>query len=288
MKGSSKKTILIRSLALVLTVFAGCFFKSNFIIAIIALVITLLVLSFADKSWIFPVVAVLVVIFGFIGVSMPDLIYKTAYNLPDMSTDSISHEIRMGQVGWTDLHKLETNLHNTLPHQTAVPGGADAAYRAKVYALDVMSHPASSLRFFAKKFVVFWDNPDFGGSTYGCIQPARPIKILAEVKSFYCNDRGVAVKVVTQFDNGYTLIVFSFGLIGILAIRKRKGIDNLALYYALLTVVGGTFFHLIFETKDMYALPYFVLLIPFAVSGLEKAFNHPSLSVPLSAGMPSR
>ena len=38
-------------------------------------------------------------------------------------------------------------------------------------------------------------------------------------------------------------------------------------------MLGGLLYHLLFEAKSQYALPYFVLLVPLAAWGLSRLFH---------------
>ena len=38
-------------------------------------------------------------------------------------------------------------------------------------------------------------------------------------------------------------------------------------------VLGGLLYHLLFEAKSQYALPYFALLVPLAAWGLSRLFS---------------
>jgi len=40
----------------------------------------------------------------------------------------------------------------------------------------------------------------------------------------------------------------------------------------LIVVAGGFFYHLLFEAKSQYILPYFIVLIPMAAVGLNELY----------------
>lgn len=79
----------------------------------------------------------------------------------------------------------------------------------------------------------------------------------------------------TIFDNWfnyYNMIIYiSFAAGMIWLMRRRKlSCETLILPVA---VLGGVMYHMIFEAKSQYLLPYFVLMIPFAVYGFIESIR---------------
>ena len=48
---------------------------------------------------------------------------------------------------------------------------------------------------------------------------------------------------------------------------KKKGLEDHAL---LITIIGGFLFHMLWEAKGRYILPYFVMMLPMAAVGLSE------------------
>lgn len=66
-----------------------------------------------------------------------------------------------------------------------------------------------------------------------------------------------------------TYICFTAGMI-FLIVKKKLNTESLILPVA---VLGGALYHLIFEGKSQYILPYFILLIPFAAYGFVESMR---------------
>ena len=58
--------------------------------------------------------------------------------------------------------------------------------------------------------------------------------------------------------------------IGLIVEFKKPNIEKLSL---ILMVIGGFTFHLLWETKAYYVLPYYLLLVPYAANGLQIGFE---------------
>ena len=77
-------------------------------------------------------------------------------------------------------------------------------------------------------------------------------------------------KVFDNWFNYYVMMTYIFFTAGMiwLIFRKKLNTESLILPVAIL---GGALYHLIFEGKSQYILPYFILLIPFAVYGFVES-----------------
>ena len=78
---------------------------------------------------------------------------------------------------------------------------------------------------------------------------------------------GGMAKVLDNWFNYYVMMLyigFAAGMVWML-IRRRTRAEMMILPSA---VMGGVLYHLIFEAKSQYLLPYFILLTPFAMYGL--------------------
>ena len=73
---------------------------------------------------------------------------------------------------------------------------------------------------------------------------------------------------IYRIDFAELLLIHSRNL-GFLTKKVLKDEKNEAYYLPLLTFIGGFVFHFFWEAKCQYTLPYFVLLIPYSVLGME-------------------
>ena len=79
-------------------------------------------------------------------------------------------------------------------------------------------------------------------------------------------------KVFDNWFNYYVMMTYIFFTAGMiwLIFRKKLNTESLILPVAIL---GGALYHLIFEGKSQYILPYFILLVPFAVYGFVESMR---------------
>ena len=70
----------------------------------------------------------------------------------------------------------------------------------------------------------------------------------------------------------YQMIIFVFGSIGIFSIAKH---GKIAIKKILLPVIflGGFLFHILWETKAIYVIQYYYLLLPFSAYGIYNISN---------------
>lgn len=86
---------------------------------------------------------------------------------------------------------------------------------------------------------------------------------------------GGLAKVLDNWFNYYNMIVYLAFTAGMAFLILRKKLKPWMVILPV-TVLGGVLYHMLFEGKSQYLLPYFLLLIPFAVYGLiegVKAIN---------------
>lgn len=71
-----------------------------------------------------------------------------------------------------------------------------------------------------------------------------------------------------QFFNGvmnqFQQLIFFGMLLSLFELWRRRDMESCLLP---LIILGGLLYHLLFEAKSQYALPYFVLMIPMAAFG---------------------
>lgn len=87
------------------------------------------------------------------------------------------------------------------------------------------------------------------------------------VKQIYFNETN---KVLTFTMKVYQIFIYTFSLVFVAILYKRKKI-----FYALIPIafIGGSIFHMIWEAKSRYVLPYFIFLIPLAAYALTTVRN---------------
>ena len=83
------------------------------------------------------------------------------------------------------------------------------------------------------------------------------------VQSIY---EGKLHRLFLYFANEYQWILYGCALIGMLSLRKKCTLEQL--FFALI-ILGGFFFHVMWEAKTRYVMVYALLLIPYAALGCD-------------------
>lgn len=119
------------------------------------------------------------------------------------------------------------------------------------------------LPFLARKTAFQWNDP-----TFICLDRTRGRKAQTRIpgwlRSVIEGRGGVRLSVLLNYMQ--TLILM--GMLLYLFLRWRKG--NLYELMGAVVFLGGYLFHLFWESSASYTIPYFVLLIPYAVCGLAE------------------
>ena len=133
--------------------------------------------------------------------------------------------------------------------------------------LDYLTENGELLDFYMKKLISQLNEPAFESvwiSQVRMHELKEGEQLPDLVTSIYT---GGMAKVLDNWFNYYNMMIyigFAAGM-AFLIIRRRARAETVILP---LTVMGGVLYHMIFEAKSQYILPYFVLLIPFAMYGL--------------------
>ena len=120
--------------------------------------------------------------------------------------------------------------------------------------------PALARSFFGEKLRSQWNEPSYGSVWLNQVFPSYSMKGMLYV--VLC---GVGAKWTLDVMNVYQQFVFFCLLLGLIRLTKKKDLLRCLLPLILL---GGLLYHLLFEAKSQYALPYFVMILPIAAYGL--------------------
>ena len=124
---------------------------------------------------------------------------------------------------------------------------------------------AGCLRFFRQKFDSQWNEPTYESMWVNQVQLS-----FSEKGRFYDFLCGSGARRTAAFLNQVQQLVLLGALAGMPGLWRRKRIQ---LCLLPVIVLGGVLYHLLFEAKSQYALPYFVLLVPLAAWGLSRLFH---------------
>ncbi|MCM1268183.1 MAG: hypothetical protein NC302_09795 [Bacteroidales bacterium] len=114
--------------------------------------------------------------------------------------------------------------------------------------------------FFAKKTAFQWNDPTFSGLKLSADR--RSAIVLPDfAKSVIEGKIGVGISVFLN----YMQTMILFGVLGYLILcRNRKDSYDL---FGMILFLGGFLFHMFWEANSTYALPYYIVLVPYAVKG---------------------
>lgn len=127
------------------------------------------------------------------------------------------------------------------------------------------SQPAEALRFFSEKLRSQWNEP-----SYDSIWLNQVFLSFSQKGGLYtlCCDKGE--KLTMSLMNQHQQMVMLGMLLGVIALFKKRDILSCILP---LIILGGFMYHMLFEAKSQYALPYFILMLPVAAYGLAALFE---------------
>lgn len=135
--------------------------------------------------------------------------------------------------------------------------------------IDEMLHkPLYTLKFFYQKTLSQWNNPTFEGYWVNDLEKRKKdgikVKQLSGFLATLAGEPGNCY--VTFYCNVFQSLVLLGVIFWLVLGRKQIALNQLLLGTIF---VGGFLFHLFWEAKCQYVIPYFVLLIPYCVLGYE-------------------
>lgn len=263
---SYEKTGKILSLAgLCLSCSLACLIRNNSLILLIAFVLVLLVQGIGKRQWKkFLAVACLLLAFLSSRTALRSFYEERAdirlnEGAPMILYVAMGMQKGEGAPGWSNGYILHAYWGESEFDEEAASAMGMRDIRASLEGFQ--SDPAYAGSFYLGKFTSQWNDP-----TYECFAMTH-INGWARcgvVNSMYY---GKLHALLAWFMNQYQSLIF----IGVLSwllfsFRKNQALENRIL---LITILGGFFFHMIWEAKGRYILPYFVMMLPMAALGLS-------------------
>lgn len=130
---------------------------------------------------------------------------------------------------------------------------------------NYVANPNYALNFFYSKTVSQWSEPSFGGLWINQRPPSLDSYSLGWSENYYGNDDNILRKITFQIMNVYQSLIY-FGALIYFYLHRNK-IYNKSLILGLI-IMTGFVFHIIWEAKSLYALPYFLFCLPIASAGM--------------------
>lgn len=137
---------------------------------------------------------------------------------------------------------------------------------------QMIKNPLDTIIFYGDKVLSTWIEPAF--QTIWINEPQEEID---KVKD-YISDKKVLIniydgkinQVIMKYFDIYDIIIFIFSAIYLMINFKKINIKEISL---MIIFFGGFAFHILWETKSIYAIPFFELLIPYAAHGIYDVFQ---------------
>lgn len=151
--------------------------------------------------------------------------------------------------------------------QDAVKAADETAWKGIGERLSTLSKKGELVDYYKKKLFSQFNEPSFESVWISQVRKhdiPEGEELPSIVKSVYTGGFGT---ILDRWFNYYDMMIYiGFAAGMVFMILKRKA--NPVSVILPLTVLGGVLYHMLFEAKSQYILPYFIMLIPFAMYGL--------------------
>ncbi len=127
----------------------------------------------------------------------------------------------------------------------------------------LLGNPKYTIQFYKNKILSMWAEPTMESEVYNSQKNIDTSENALFVKIF----EGKNFEIIKSIQKIINCIIYIGTLIYIWINRKKISNEILLL---ILVFLGGFSFHLLWEAKSRYIIPYIVILIPVAVSGAEE------------------
>lgn len=146
----------------------------------------------------------------------------------------------------------------------------EAIRKIKLRSEELVRSPNEFIHYYSDKIASTWLNPTY--QVIWCNYPGIQLQINSEYKTYIENSpriqsilSGHLFKLEEKYFDALQSVIFLFGAIGIFSLYKKNKTENILLPIIFL---GGFVFHIFWETKSVYVLQYYFLLVPYSSYGL--------------------
>lgn len=275
---NKKRYILLMVLSILCLVFSVST-RKTIIICIIALMLIALLTAIYKKN-----ISLIILFLGYLTVSictLPLITYTyelRANNELDAGTPALAF-IAMGMQkapranGW----------YNAFNYNVYVETDHDLDF-AKMYSKKIiqekmtyfMEHPQEAFDFYFEKYASQWCDGTYVSRE---LTATTTMQRNSFFENFYGKDGGkIYIFFCNQYQNLLYLGTFIFCIYN--CFRKEREKQNLFLYVGILATFGGFLFHLLWEANARAIFPYMLLIIPSAAFGISKLLGSVSFFAP--------
>lgn len=140
----------------------------------------------------------------------------------------------------------------------------------------LVQHPVYTLKYFGEKLETTWLNPTF--QVLWCSTPGKQLDQIEGYKE-YVEERplienilcGTGFNIIERIMDAFQIMFFVLAGIGVYKFRKEEDLKFLLIPIIML---GGFAFHFIWETKAIYVIQYYYILIPIVAFELCEFFKY--------------
>lgn len=248
---------------------AAVLLKSNYLIVLAAMVIYLLSYSVFRKKAAFLLAALLMVfIHAGTGRAM-NLFLEAVTSYPVSSGSPMLAWVEMGLQegsrgpGWYNGYNVGIFSENDLdPEKTTRAVKQDLQHTLEGFAAD----PHKAADFFIRKCGTIWAEPTF--QSLWIMQVKGDSWLLPGLTRSLYEKGGALNTIYVTVCNLFQSLIYGGALLFLIGSSRRLRWGQLM---PAIVFIGGFLFHLVWEAKGQYSVCYFVLLIPYAVSGISRA-----------------
>ncbi len=134
-----------------------------------------------------------------------------------------------------------------------------------------LTHPEDATWFFGIKFLSSWTEGSFQSIWSGPSKAKKQPLWNSYAKSIY--HQGALHLIFITYMQAFLILIYLGGFCYYLFSMKRVGSQAYLSLYAILVLFGAILFHLGWETKSQYVLPYIYFQLPMVAVGLSDALH---------------
>lgn len=253
----------------------ACIVRMNYFIFVIAIVVNLFLVRIEQKSLgikglarYFTVCFTIVMII-FVPSAILKKVYAKRYGLNMEKSFSTIPYLYMGMSegeranGWynDEVEKIVFDLMNSKNDSTPIMKNCKHKMYERIKYL--LNHPMYTFRFYRDKMITIWADPTMEYKFYNTYDiESKDLDSQPVVKKILF---GKIYDYIVIYQKSLIVLIFIGALIAIIT-QKRNMSNYMVLLY--LTFLGGFTFHILWEGKSRYIIPYVVLLIPNSCIGI--------------------
>jgi len=256
------------AIAAIIAISLALIVKNNSLIVLTAMAV-LLVLSFLKSR---KIVNLLLVVLLILGSMLPVMLLNSFYEsrsgikindgVPKIVWVAMGLQNGPSGPGWYNEYSYTAYAENNYDREKTVLQ-AEKSIADSMAAFQ--SNPGYADSFFYEKFVSQWNDPSYQGF-WVSRRHEKEYSDFAQAM-FY----GQLHENTLAFMDGYQFIIIFGAFSFVLMARKRICSKQLILG---ITILGGFLFHMVWEAKGQYVMPYFLMIIPYSAAGLSLISDH--------------